>query len=64
MFQYCGNKTPKNFNVPKSLLYAIMIEFWQEYYNTEIYIKDSIFQSLKRIELMSISFLHCSLGKH
>ena len=63
-FQYCGNKTPKNFNVPKSLLYAIMIEFWQEYYNTEVYIKDSIFQSLKRIELMSISFLHSSLGKH
>ena len=57
-FQYCGNKTPKNFNVP------IMIEFWQKYYNTEIYIKDSIFQSLKRIELMGISFLRCSLGKH
>ena len=63
-FQYCGNKTPKNFNVPKSLMYTIMIEFWQEYYNTEVHIKDSIFQSLKRIELMSISFLHCSLGKH
>ena len=64
-FKYYDNEIPKNITVPKRLLYTIMVEFWQEYYyNTEVCIKDSIFQSLRRIELMSIRFFYCSLGKH
>ena len=38
-----------------------MIDFSQTYHNTEVYIADSIFQSLERIELIAINFfLHCS----
>ena len=61
-FQYCGNSIPKNFNTPKSLLYAIMVIFWEKYYKIDVCIEDSKFQSLRRIELISIAFLDCSSG--
>ena len=56
-FKYYDNKTTrKTVTVGKKLLYTIMIEFWQEDYSTEVFIKDSIFQFLKRIELITINF--------
>ena len=42
--------------VAEKLSYAIMIEFWQEDYSTEVLIEDSAFQFLRRIELISIYF--------
>ena len=63
-FKFSDNVIPKNITLPKSLLYTIMVEFWQTYHNTKVCIEDSVFQSLKRIELISISFLYCSLGEH
>ena len=50
--------------VPKKLVYIIVMEFWQEYYNTEVYIKDSAFQFLKQSELIDINFLYSSSSKH
>ena len=56
-FKYYDYRTTREtVTVGKKLLYTIMIEFWQEDYNTEIFIKDSIFQFLKRIELIAINF--------
>ena len=63
-FKFSDNVIPKNITLPKSLLYTIMVEFWQKHHNTKVCIVDSVFQSLKRIELISISFLYCSLGEH
>ena len=63
-FKFSDNAIPKNYNVPKDMLHTIMVEFWQSYYKTEVYIEDSRFQSLKRIALISIRFLHCNSGKH
>ena len=63
-FKFSDNSIPKNYNIPKGMLHTIMVEFWQSYYKTEVYIEDSIFQSLKRIALISIRFLQCNSGKH
>ena len=62
-FKYCDNEIPRNSTVPKRLLYTIVVEFWQEYNNAKVYIKDSIFQFLKRIELIAITFICYSSGK-
>ena len=49
-FKYCGDT---------ELWHIIMIEFWQNYYQTEVYIENTVFQHLKQIELIAISFWHC-----
>ena len=54
-FKYYGDK---------KVWHIIMIEFWQDYYHTEVYIENSVFQHLKQIELIGISFWHCGLDKH
>ena len=53
-FSYCVTRESKT--VAEKLHYAIMIEFWQIDYNTEVFIEDSVFQFLRRIELISIYF--------
>ena len=58
------NKIPKEVTAVKKLMHVILIEFWHEYYDAVVYIEESIFQLLKRIDLISISFLGCSEGKH
>ena len=63
-FKYCDNEIPKNITVPKRFLYTIMVELWLEYYKIEVYIEDSIFQSLRRIEMIGITFFDCSSGNH
>ena len=63
-FKFSDNTIPKNATAPKSLLYTIMVEFWQECYKTEVYIQESLFQSLRRIEMISITFLDCRPGNH
>ena len=40
-----------------------MVEFWQEYYNTEAYIEDTTLKSSYRVELIGISFWLCTSGK-
>ena len=53
-FNYCVTRESKT--VAKELYYAIMVEFWQEDYNTEVLIEDSVFQFLRRIKLININF--------
>ena len=54
-FKYYGDK---------KVWHIIMIEFWQDYYHTEVYIENTVFQYLKQIELIGISFWHCGLDKY
>ena len=63
-FKFSDNKIPRNVTVPKKLVYIIVMEYWQECYNTEVYIKDSAFQFLKQSELIDINFLYSSSSKH
>ena len=53
-FNYCVTRESKT--VAEKLHYIIKIEFWQIDYNTEVLIEDSVFQFLRRIELISIYF--------
>ena len=56
-FKYCADKTTREtVTVAEKLYYTIMIEFFQKDYNTEVFIEDSIFQFLKRIDLININF--------
>ena len=66
------NNTLKNINfkywggnniTSNKLAYIIMVEFWQEYYNTEAYIEDTTLKSSYRVELIGISFWLCTSGK-
>ena len=58
-FKYWGGSNITS----NKLAYIIMIEFWQEYYNTEAYIEDTILKSSYRVELIGISFWLCTSGK-
>ena len=44
----------------KTRPHIIMIEFLNEYYNAEVQIKDTKFQCLNRIDLISVRFLTCT----
>ena len=56
-FKYCDDKTTREtVTVAEKLYYTIMVEFLQEDYNTEVFIEDSIFQFLKRIDLITLNF--------
>ena len=60
-FTYCNNEIPEETTFVKEPWHIIKVEFWQDYYSTEVYIKDTIFQFLKRIELISVTLMHCNL---
>ena len=61
-FNYCVTRESKT--VSKKLHYAIMIEFWQIDYNTEVFIEDSVFQFLRRIKLININFWTSNYNKN
>ena len=57
-FKYWGGSTIKSNKLP----YIIMVEFWQEYYSTEVYIQDTILSFSYRVELIGIYFWLCTSG--
>ena len=54
-FKYYGNT---------KVWYIMMIEFLQDYYYTEVYIENTVFQHLKQIELIGIRLWDCCLDKY
>ena len=64
-FKYCADKTTREtVTVAEKLYYTIMVEFFQKPYNTEVFIEDSIFQFLKRIDLININFWYSNSNKN